>query len=103
MAQPGRHRDAANDGTPRVWFSIVSETEAGLAIAHRALPYDHEGAQAAMRSAGLPESYRKALATGLWPSLDVLPDRERAETGRPITEASTLWPARQPARALPAV
>eukprot|EP01035_Chromulina_nebulosa_P047770 gene47769-biopygen33264 len=26
-----------------------------------------------MRSAGLPESYRKALATGLWPSLDVLP------------------------------
>ena len=35
--------------------------------------------------------------------LDVLPDRERAETGRPITEASTLWPARQPARALPAV
>jgi len=100
---PGVIGMPANDGTPRVWFSLASETEAGLAIAHRALPYDHEGAQAAMRSAGLPESYRKALATGLWPSLDVLPDRERAETGRPITETSTLWTARQPARALPAV
>jgi hypothetical protein len=56
-----------------------------------------------MRGAGLPESYRKALATGLWPSLDVLPERERAGTGRPITETSTLWPARQPTRALQAV
>lgn len=96
---PGVIGMPANDGTPRVWFSIVRETEAGLAIERRALAYDHEGAQAAMRGAGLPESYREALATGLWPSLDVLPEPERAETGRPITETSTLWPARQPARA----
>jgi predicted phosphodiesterase len=81
---PGVIGMPANDGTPRIWFSLMVETAAGLRIEHRALGYDHGGAQAAMRKAGLPESYRKALASGLWPSLDVLPARERDETGRPI-------------------
>jgi predicted phosphodiesterase len=91
---PGVIGMPANDGTPRVWFSLVMETPAGLRFERRALAYDYEGAQAAMRRAGLPESYRKSLANGLWPSLDVLPARERAETGRPIAEASVTWPDR---------
>jgi predicted phosphodiesterase len=96
---PGVIGMPANDGTPRVWFSLVTETPAGLRFERRALSYDHEGAQAAMRRAGLPESYRKALASGLWPSLDVLPGRERQETGRPIAEASVTWPGRAQAHA----
>jgi predicted phosphodiesterase len=102
---PGVIGMPANDGTPRVWFSLVAETASGLVIQQRALSYDHEGAQAAMRQAGLPNDYREALASGRWPSLDVLPERERAETGQPIVEAATAWPAvrlaslRQAARA----
>jgi predicted phosphodiesterase len=92
---PGVIGMPANDGTPRVWFSLVSETPAGLNLERRALSYDHAGAQAAMRRAGLPESYLEALASGIWPSVDVLPNRERQETGRPIGEASTSWPARE--------
>lgn len=89
---PGVIGMPANDGTPRVWFSLVTPTEAGLVIERRALAYDHEAAQAAMRRAGLPQCYHDALATGLWPSLDVLPQRERNEAGNVIQENRILWP-----------
>jgi predicted phosphodiesterase len=91
---PGVIGMPANDGTPRVWFSLITPTTAGLRIEHRALSYDYESAQVAMRRAGLPECYAQALATGLWPSLDVLTARERLETGQPIKEASVTWPAK---------
>jgi predicted phosphodiesterase len=88
---PGVIGMPANDGTPRVWFSVIQPTEAGLHIEQRALSYDFEAAQAAMHRAGLPDSYRKALASGLWPSFDVLPQDERARAGKRIDEASTTW------------
>src|SRR5262252_2074900 len=31
----------ANDGTPRVWYSILSPTQDGIAITHHALDYNH--------------------------------------------------------------
>src|ERR1019366_8079801 len=31
----------ANDGTPRIWFSIITPMEPGLEIQHRAIGYDH--------------------------------------------------------------
>jgi phosphonate transport system substrate-binding protein len=47
----------------------------------------------AVRQAKLPPDYRLALASGLWPSRDVLPPAERALAGRPRSETSLLWPA----------
>lgn len=91
---PGVIGMPANDGTARVWFSLITPTEAGLTIEHRALRYDYEAAQAAMQRAGLPDCYREALATGLWPSLDVLPQHERGLTGIPISETRFLWEKR---------
>lgn len=88
---PGVIGMPANDGTPRVWFSLLTQTTAGLLIERRALSYDHEGAQAAMRRAGLPDCYRDALATGLWPSLDVLTAAERAAAGIRIEEEAMVW------------
>lgn len=88
---PGVIGMPANDGTPRVWFSLLTPTADGIAIEHRALAYDHEAAQAAMLSAGLPACYRDALATGLWPSLDVMTDRERQDAGKPILETTMVW------------
>ena len=89
---PGVIGMPANDGTPRVWFSLVSATATGLLVQHRALSYDHEAAQAAMREAGLPQCYHDVLATGIWPSLDVLPQRERTNTGVAISERCAMWP-----------
>jgi len=76
----------ANDGTPRVWYSLIAPGEAGegIAISHHALAYDHERAAAKMIERGLPEGYARALGTGRWPSLDVLRPEEQAATGQAL-------------------
>lgn len=83
----------ASDGTPRVWFSILTPEAGGLRVAHHALDYDHARAAAKMRAAGLPEGYARALETGRWPSLDVLPPDERRAEGAPLAEREIFWPA----------
>jgi predicted phosphodiesterase len=83
----------ANDGTPRVWYSLLSPGPDGIAVEHRALDYDHAAAAAKMRAAGLPEGYAAALETGLWPSLDVLPAAERRAGGRALAPGRLLWRA----------
>lgn len=92
----------ANDGTARVWFSVLRPDGDRLRVEHRSLDYDHGAAAAAMRAAALPEPYATALTTGLWPSCDVLPAPELAQRGRRLepgalawpSEAGTVWPAR---------
>ncbi len=82
----------ANDGTPRVWYSVLTpRPEGGLEVAHCALMYDHDAAAADMDAAGLPTDYRDALLTGRWPSLDILPPAERAATGVAIAETTLVW------------
>lgn len=89
----------ANDGTPRVWYSLMIPAQGGIRFEHRALGYDHEAAREKMRAAGLPGGYAEALVTGLWPSLDTLPETERNRTGRPLDPAalSVSVPAAAPA------
>jgi hypothetical protein len=50
----------------------------------RPFDYDAESAARAIREQGLPEGYARALLSGLWPSADVLPARERATAGVPL-------------------
>jgi hypothetical protein len=40
----------------------------------------------------LPDGYAAALSSGLWPSLDVLPDTERRATGAPLDVSDMFWP-----------
>lgn len=72
----------ANDGTPDVWYTLLWPAGDRLKIFHHRLGYDHFKAAERMQQEGLPQGYAKALETGLWPSLDVLPPVERAATGR---------------------
>ncbi len=84
----------ANDGTPRVWYAILAPERAGaISIEIRPLAYDHAQSAQKMRSAGLAESYARALETGLWPPSDILPAAERAATGRPLTMVRKFWMA----------
>ncbi len=83
----------ANEGLPRVWFSVLSPQRGGLRISHHSLEYDYASAAAKMRAAGLPAGYADALSSGLWPSLDVLPDAERRAAGAPLGLADVFWPA----------
>lgn len=83
----------ANDGTPRVWFSVLTPgpLPRTLEIEHLSLAYDHPAAGAKMRRAGLPAGYADALSTGLWPSCDVLPEAEAKLTGGPLAEGGLVW------------
>jgi predicted phosphodiesterase len=98
----------ANDGTPRVWCSVLmpGADPRSLDIEHIALDYDHASASAAMRRAGLPEDYARALGDGLWPSCEILPKEEAGRAGRALAPerlhfaaAGTReveWPAHPP-------
>jgi predicted phosphodiesterase/uncharacterized Fe-S cluster-containing radical SAM superfamily protein len=81
----------ANDGTPLVWYSVLSPQGDGISVEHAALAYDHAAAAAKMRAAGLPEGYAAALETGLWPSSDVLPAAEVAARGAALAPQSLGW------------
>lgn len=81
----------ANDGTSRVWYSVLTALEGLVSVQHFPLGYDHAAAAAKMRRAGLPEGYAAALKNGLWPSCDVLPLDEMRERGVPIEEGSVEW------------
>jgi uncharacterized radical SAM superfamily Fe-S cluster-containing enzyme len=81
----------ANDGTPRVWYSILSPTREGIAIAHHVLAYDHQRAAQKMRGERLPEGYAAALESGLWPSCDVLPAAEFGQRGAALQAGAVIW------------
>jgi len=89
---PGAIGVPANDGTPRVWFSVLEPGDAAIEIRHFPLDYDHGAAASAMQDARLPEGYADALSSGLWPSLDVLPPEELARTGQALAPRTLRWP-----------
>lgn len=81
----------ANDGTPRVWFSLWTATDGKLKISHRYLEYDAENAHAIMLQEGLDNGYAHALFSGLWPSMDVLPDEEKTRQACALSECVYLF------------
>jgi predicted phosphodiesterase len=81
----------ANDGTQRGWFTLLTPLTRGLRFEHRPLHYDHITAARKMRAAGVALEYARALESGLWPSMDVLPEAERQEQGRHIHLGSIVW------------
>ena len=74
----------ANDGTPDGWYLLLRPADGGLRASWHRLCYDWRESAERMARAGLCEGYRKALETGRWPSMDILPARERAQCGLPI-------------------
>jgi hypothetical protein len=86
----------ANDGTPRVWFSVLIPSVDGIVVEHHALDYDHRAAAAKMRARGYPVEYAGALGSGLWPSCDILPPTECSARGVPLAPETVNWP--EPAR-----
>jgi len=71
----------ANDGTPRGWYSVLSPVENGIEIQHHALTYDYALSAQKMRKKDFSTGYADCLQSGLWPSLDVLPEIEKSQTG----------------------
>lgn len=82
----------ANDGTPDGWYGLIREIDGGVALETHRLRYDHTAAAAAMRKSGHANPYARALVTGLWPSVDILPEAERTRAGRRLREKRFVLP-----------
>ncbi len=73
----------ANDGGAHVWYLLIEPRDDALEVSWHRLDYDYAASERSTRKAGMRE-YADALASGLWPSLDILPAAERARTGQPL-------------------
>lgn len=82
----------ANDGTNQGWYLLIEPGADGLACRWRRLEYDYESSRRSTIAAGMAE-YGEALASGLWPSMDILPEAERARRGKPLDLAPLHIPA----------
>ena len=69
-----------NDGTPRVWYALLTaEPRGGLDVELLPVDYDHEAQARDMEAEGLPPEFVETIRTGWWTTcLEVLPARERA-------------------------
>lgn len=74
----------ANDGEASTWYMLLEPHHDAVRVTWQRLTYDVAQAQQAMCEAGLPPDYRDALASGLWPSEDVLPVLERQQRGKKL-------------------
>lgn len=76
----------ANDGTDTTWYLLLEpDTASGqINVSWHRLKYDVSAARNAMEEAGLITPYGQALADGLWPSMDVLPEAEKTQQGREL-------------------
>lgn len=90
---PGALGLPANDGTSRVWYSLISAGDGELVFEHRSLDYDAAAQARKMRAADLPKAYAEALETGLWPDTAILPPAEAAAAGRPLRSLTVGWRA----------
>lgn len=83
---PGVIGMPANDGTTDVWYGLITpnagRATGGVTLSTHRLAYDHRSASATMRRHGYANGYARALVTGLWPSLDILPAAERSMAGK---------------------
>ena len=74
----------ANDSTQDGWYLLLESKNDQIKATWHRLPFDTAQAAQAMREAGLGKAYREALATGLWPSMDILPEAEKRAQGSPL-------------------
>jgi len=84
----------ANNGQAQTWYSLIHQQDNGLEFSFHTLDYDHQTAAGKMLERGLPSAYAKALASGLWPGLDVLPNVEKNMTGKysDVTSSQICFP-----------
>ncbi|MBI4605787.1 MAG: metallophosphoesterase family protein [Planctomycetes bacterium] len=68
-----------NDGTPRVWYTILDvHPDGSIEPTFVPVEYDHAALAREMRAEGLPDEFVETIETGWWTTcLEVLPSKER--------------------------
>ncbi|MEP3232565.1 MAG: metallophosphoesterase family protein [Hyphomicrobiales bacterium] len=80
----------ANDGTPRVWYSLVEATDQGIRFSHKSLTYDHTTAIKTMLKYGL-DDYATSLESGIYPSQDTFAVAEQHAKGVALQEQTIVY------------
>jgi predicted phosphodiesterase len=73
----------ANDGGKHGWYMLMEPRGDAIDVSWHRLDYDHAASRKTTIAAGMP-AYGEALADGLWPSIDILPETEARQTGKPL-------------------
>ncbi|MEZ4859089.1 MAG: metallophosphoesterase family protein [Flavobacteriaceae bacterium] len=81
---PGVIGMPANDGTPRVWYAILEDTNKTLHFKHYNFVYNNTETQQLMKKELLPEAYATTLLTGIWDNTEILPKIETQQQGKEI-------------------
>lgn len=71
----------ANDGTPRVWYLLLDDTNGKLSYTFESFTYDNITANELMLENGLPATYAQTLLTGIWDNCEILPEEEKGLQG----------------------
>ena len=62
---------------------LMQPSDEGIDVSWHRLDYDHESSSKTTIAAGM-SAYGQALTDGLWPSIDILPETEARQTGKPL-------------------
>ena len=81
---PGVIGMPANDGKPNVWFAILEDSTKPLQVNFRKLDYNHMLTYKLMLNGLLPESYAKTIVSGIWDNMEILPEVEKQQQGKPL-------------------
>ena len=73
----------ANDGGKHGWYLLLEPCESGCKASWHRLDYDYSSSRDSTIEAGM-NAYGNALASGLWPNIDILPSAEAQQTGQPL-------------------
>ena len=87
---PGVIGMPANDGTTRVWYLLLEQSDGEIDFHHRSFEYDHNTAQRRMLDNNLPEEYADTLVSGIWDNMEILPEVEKMGQGIPIGLDTTI-------------
>jgi predicted phosphodiesterase len=71
----------ANDGTRDGWYLILEPVGNRIECRWQRLNFAADAASQQMTRVGLPDAYANALLSGIWPSMDVLPEQQRQQQG----------------------
>ena len=78
---PGVIGMPANDGTTRVWYMILNDSDDAFSFHHLSFEYDYETTTGLIKKNKLPFSYAHTLNNGLWDNNDILPEYESGYQG----------------------
>lgn len=71
----------ANDGTPRVWYLMLNDTDGAFRYSFHSFTYDSQTANQLMLANSLPPTYAQTLLTGIWDNCEILPEAEKQVQG----------------------